>query len=143
MTFKVKRRPKVVTTKLQTDETFKIVAIPRKFPRGYIWITGMAVSKSDRALNDWMKRRNKRKNVIKLNTVPPKKRNYKTFWIAVNVIKKWIEELEEGDSIALRCEGVNSEQLFRIYKKWFEKHENIPWVISEEYKSFFFYKKRS
>ena len=106
MTFRVKRRPKVVTTKLQTDETFKIVAIPRKFPRGYIWITGMAVSKSDRALNDWMKRRNKRKNVIKLNTVPPKKRNYKTFW-------------------------------------WFEKHENIPWVISEEYKSFFFYKKRS
>ena len=112
MTFRVKRRPKVVTTKLQTDETFKIVAIPRKFPRGYIWITGMAVSKSDRALNDWMKRRNKRKNVIKLNTVPPKKRNYKTFWIAINIIKKWIEEIPEGDSLTLRC-GLKNTRIYR------------------------------
>ena len=95
------------------------------------------------SFNDWMKRRSKKKNVIKLNTLPPKKRNYKTFWIAVNVIKKWIEEIPEGDSLTLRCEGVNSEQLFRIYTKWFEKHENIPWVISEKHRSFFFYKKRT
>ena len=143
MISKVKRKPKVVTTKLQTGDIFKLVGIPHKFNNGYIWITGMAVSKSTRALNDWMKRRSKRKNVIKLNTLPPKKRNYKTFWIAVNVIKKWIEEIPEGDSLTLRCEGVNSEQLFRIYTKWFEKHENIPWVISEKHRSFFFYNKRT
>ena len=69
MTFKVKRRPKVVTTKLQTGDIFKLVGIPHKFNNGYIWITGMAVSKSNRALNDWMKRKHKRKNVIKLNTL--------------------------------------------------------------------------
>ena len=80
--------------------------------------------------------------LLNWNTLPPKKRNYKTFWIAVNVIKKWIEEIPEGDSLTLRCEGVNSEQLFRIYTKWFEKHENIPWVISEKHRSFFFYKKK-
>ena len=71
MISKVKRKPKVVTTKLQTGDIFKLVGIPHKFNNGYIWITGMAVSKSTRALNDWMKRRNKRKSVIKLNTLPP------------------------------------------------------------------------
>ena len=89
MISKVKRKPKVVTTKLQTGDIFKLVGIPHKFNNGYIWITGMAVSKSTRALNDWMK------------------------------------------------------QLLRIYTKWFEKHENIPWVISEKHRSFFFYKKRT
>tara|TARA_R100000231_G_scaffold4021_3_gene6928 strand:+ start:2886 stop:3317 length:432 start_codon:yes stop_codon:yes gene_type:complete len=143
MTFKVKRKSKILTTKLQTGEVFKLVGIPHKFEFGYIWITGMAVSKSTRALNDWMKRKHRRKNVMKLNTIPPKKRNYKTFWIAVNVIKQWMKEIPEGDALTLRCEGVNADQLFRIYTKWFEKHENIPWVISEEHKSFFFYKKRT
>ncbi len=143
MTSKLKRKTKIVTTKLQTGDIFKLVGIPHRFNNGYIWITGMAVSKSNRALNDWMKNKKRRKSVIKLNTLPPKKRNYKTFWIAVNVIKKWIDEIPEGDSLTLRCEGSKPDQLFRIYKKWFEKHESIPWVISEEYKSFFFYKKRN
>ena len=64
----------------------------------------MAVSKSTRALNDWMKRRNKRKSVIKLNTLPPKKRNYKTFTDSCKCNQEdWIEEIPEGDSLTLRC----------------------------------------
>ena len=54
--------------------------------------------------------------------------------------KKWIAEIPEGDCLVFRAEGAKADQLFRIYKKWFKTHENIPWVISEEHKSFFFYK---
>ena len=62
--------------------------------------------------------------------------------LAVNAAKDWIKEIPDGDVLVFRAEGAKADQLFRIYKKWFATHEDIPWVISEEHKSFFFYKKR-
>ena len=143
MTYRVKRKSKVITTKLSNGDRFKVIRRPFKFPTGgYFWLVGMVASKSNRALNDWIRERNKRKKVKKLNNSHPKKRDVKALRIAVNAAKDWIKEIPDGDSLVFRAEGAKADQLFRIYKKWFETHEDIPWVISEEHKSFFFYKKR-
>ena len=61
---------------------------------------------------------------------------------AMRYVRKWINEIPYGDSICLRCESVVPDKQFRIWKKWFETHEDSNWEISEEHKSFFIYKKR-
>lgn len=61
---------------------------------------------------------------------------------AMRYVRKWIEEIPAGDSICLRCESTAPDKQFRIWKKWFERREDPNWEISEEHKSFFFYKKR-
>ena len=144
MTYRVSRKKKIVTSKLSNGDNFKIVAVPFKLSNksGYVWMVGMAASKSVRCLNDWFNKRNRRKKVKKLNNHHPKKRDVKALRIAVNKAKDWTKEIPEGDALAFNAEGAKAEQLFRIYKKWFATHEDIPWVISEEHKSFFFYKKR-
>ena len=143
MTYRVRRKNKVITTKLSNGDRFKVIRRPFKFPTGgYFWLVGMVASKSNRALNDWIRERNKRKRVKKLNNSHPKKRDVKALRIAVNAAKDWIKEIPDGDSLVFRAEGAKADQLFRIYKKWFATHEDISWVISEEHKSFFFYKKR-
>jgi len=53
-----------------------------------------------------------------------------------------MNELPEGDSICMRCESAVPDKQFRVWKKWFTKHEDVRWEISEEHKSFFFYKSR-
>ena len=62
--------------------------------------------------------------------------------IAIRQVRQWLDEIPAGDSICLRCESPVPDKQFRVWKKWFETHENIDWEISEEHKSFFFYKKR-
>ena len=144
MTYRVTRKNKVITANLSNGDEFKVIARPFKFPNGgYFWLVAMVASKSKRAINDWIKERNDRKRVKKLNYYSPKKRDVKALRIAVNAAKTWIKEIPDGDSLVFRAEGAKADQLFRIYKKWFETHENIPWVVCEEYKSFFFYKKKT
>ena len=143
MTYRVSRKNKVITSKLPNGDRFKVIRRPFKFRTGgYLWLVAMVASKSNRALNDWIRERNKRKRVKKLNNFHPKKRDVKAFCIAGNAVKDWVKEIPEGDALVFRAEGAKADQLFRIYKKWFETHEEIPWVISEEHKSLFFYKKR-
>ena len=143
MTYRVRRKSKVITTELSNGDRFKVIRRPFKFPTGgYFWLVAMVASRSNRALNDWIRERNKRKRVKKLNNFHPKKRDVKALRIAVNAAKDWIKEIPDGDVLVFRAEGAKADQLFRIYKKWFATHEDIPWVISEEHKSFFFYKKR-
>ena len=61
---------------------------------------------------------------------------------AMRYVRKWMKEIPACDSICLRCESTVPDKQFRIWKKWFETREDINWEISEENKSFFFYKKR-
>ena len=61
--------------------------------------------------------------------------------IAIRQVRQWLDEIPFGDSVCLRCESTVSDKQFRVWKKWFETHEDIGWEISEEHKSFFFYKK--
>ena len=144
MTYKISRKNKVITCKLSNGDKFKVIRRPFKFPSGgWFWLVAMVASKSNRALNDWIRERNKRKRVKQLNYFHPRKRDVKALRIAVNAAKDWIKEIPDGDVLVFRAEGAKADQLFRIYKRWFKTHEDIPWVISEEHKSFFFYKKKN
>ena len=143
MTYRISRKNKVITSKLTNGDRFKVIRRPFKFRTGgYLWLVAMVASKSNRALNDWIRERNKRKRVKKLNNFHPKKRDVKAFCIAGNAVKDWVKEIPEGDALVFRAEGAKADQLFRLYKNWWTTHEDIPWLISEEHKSLFFYKKR-
>lgn len=60
--------------------------------------------------------------------------------IAIRQVRLWMLEIPGGDSISMRCESALPEKQFEVWKKWFIKHEDSRWEISEDYKSFFFYK---
>jgi hypothetical protein len=66
----------------------------------------------------------------------------KTQAIAIRQVRQWMKELPDGDSMCLRCESALPDKQFEVWKKWFLKHEDNRWEISDEYKSFFFYKSR-
>ena len=89
MTYRLTRKKKIIKDTLSNGDNFKVVACPSKFPKGgYLWLVSMAAAKSNRAINDWIKERNKRKRVKKLNYFHPKKRDVKALRIAVNAAKK-------------------------------------------------------
>ena len=60
--------------------------------------------------------------------------------IAIRKVREWIKEIPQGDSITLRCECALSNKQFKVWKRWFQRHENKQWTISDEHKSFFFYR---
>ncbi len=64
----------------------------------------------------------------------------KTQAIAIRQVRDWTKEIPIGDSITLRCESCVPDKQFKIWKKWFIKNESYQWEISDEHKSFFFYR---
>lgn len=67
---------------------------------------------------------------------------FKTQALAIRYVRQWMKEISIGDSIAIRCESGVPEKQFNIWKKWFQRHEDPTWEISDEYKSFFWYKSK-
>ena len=63
--------------------------------------------------------------------------------IAIRQVRQWMTEIPEGDSICMRCESALPDKQFRVWKKWFSKHEDVRWEVCDEYKSFFFYRPRN
>ncbi len=63
--------------------------------------------------------------------------------LAIRFLHDCISYIPRGDSLVLRCESALPDKQFRVWKRWFETHEDPAWEISEEYKSFFYYKKNS
>lgn len=59
---------------------------------------------------------------------------------AIRQLRQWITEIPGGDSICMRCESALPDKQFRVWKRWFKTHEDPRWLISDEHKSFFFYK---
>ena len=47
-----------------------------------------------------------------------------------------------GDSLTMRCESVVPDRQFKVWSRWFERHEDSRWQIIEEQKAFFFYRSR-
>jgi hypothetical protein len=68
---------------------------------------------------------------------------FKTQALAIRYVRKWMNEIPVGDSITLRCESGVPEKQFAIWKKWFERHEDSRWEISDEHKAFFWYKSQA
>ncbi len=111
-------------------------------PNGCVWLASLAVGKSMRQINDWMNLR-KKKSSRRLASSLTGKFGVKPQAIAILQVRKWVEELPEGDMLTLRCESAEPEKQFRVWKKWFSKYEDSRWEIKEEFKSFWFYKRTS
>jgi len=82
----------------------------------------------------------KKRSVSRLNSNLTGRFGPKTQAIAIRQVRQWVKDLPPGDSICMRCESALPDKQFRVWKKWFTKHEDVKWEISEEHKSFFFYK---
>lgn len=83
----------------------------------------------------------KKKSVSRLSSSLTGRVGLKSQAFAIQQLRKWKEELNTGESIAFICESVVSDKQFKIWKKWFERHEDKNWDILEKEKTFFFFKK--
>lgn len=109
-------------------------------PYGCVWLASLAVGKSRRQINDWLKRKTKRKNVRRLDSCLTGKHSNLSQAIGIQQVRRWVCELPPGDSIVLRCESAKPDKQFRVWKKWFQRWEDVRWEPSEEFRSFFYYK---
>jgi len=49
----------------------------------------------------------------------------KTQAIAIRLVRKWMTEIPPGDAILICCESVAADKQYRVWKKWFAKHEDL------------------
>ena len=141
MTYRIKKRKKVYTKSIGKGYLLKMRLLPWiHTSKGCVWLASLAVAKSHRQINDWMdKRKNARVRHLDMSLTGKIGNGVQA--IAIRQVRQWVSELPEGHSITLRCESALPEKQFRVWKKWFERHEDMCWEISKEHKSFFFYKK--
>lgn len=139
---RLRRRKKTGTIFFPQKMILKLRLIPWiRTGSSCIWLASMAMGKSMKQLNQWMQRR----STLRVRRLD--KSLTGTFGLgpqltAMRQVRQWLDEIPAGDSICLRCESTVPDKQFRVWKKWFEKHEDINWEISEEHKSFFFYKSK-
>jgi hypothetical protein len=109
---------------------------------GCVWLASFAAEKSRRQINDWLKRKTRKRRVRRLDSRLTGKYSNRIQAIGIQQVRQWMEELPPGDSITLRCESAKPDKQFRVWKKWFQRWEDARWDINEEFKSFFYYKSR-
>ena len=106
---------------------------------GVVWLASMALGKSMRQINDWMSRKeNRRRRLMDSSLIG--RDAMKPQLMVMYQIRKWMKEIPVGDSINLRCESALSDKQFRVWKKWFEKHEDPNWIANPKWKTLFFYR---
>ena len=139
MTLRTTRAKKVMITRIG-DHILKVRLTPWMYTDdGVIWLASMALGKSMRQINDWMNRKeNKRRRLMDSSLIG--KSAMKPQLKAMYQIRKWMKEIPVGDSINLRCESALSDKQFRVWKKWFEKHEDPNWIANPKWKTLFFYR---
>ena len=139
----IKRRKKVFTKHLPGNYLVVMRLLPwMRTPYGCAWLASLAVGKSRRQINDWLKRKTKRKNVRRLDSCLTGRHANLVQGIGVYKLRDWVRELPPGDSIALRCESAKPNKQFQVWKKWFQRKESVTWEANKEFKSFFYYKPR-
>ena len=142
MAFRTRRRKKTGKISLPTGIHVKVRLIPWiRTTSGCVWLASMAASKSQRQINDWLNRR-KSKRVRRLDTNLTGKTGNLTQAIAIRFTRQMQTWIPPGDSVAFRCESAKSDKQFRVWAKWFLKHEKDDWLIDEENKAFFFYREK-
>jgi hypothetical protein len=60
--------------------------------------------------------------------------------LAVRFMRECLTYIPVGDSLAMRCESAVPDRQFRVWSRWFQRHEDRRWQIIEDQKAFFFYK---
>jgi hypothetical protein len=137
----IKRHKKVFTKQLPGNYLVVMRLLPwMRTSHGCVWLASLAVGKSRRQINDWLKRKTKRKNVRRLASCLTGRHLNRIQAIGIQQVRQWMQELSPGDSITLRCESAKPDKQFRVWKKWFQRWEDSRWDINEEFKSFFYYK---
>jgi (p)ppGpp synthase/HD superfamily hydrolase len=140
---KIKQRKKVFTKHLDGGHLVVMRLLPwMRTENGCIWLASIAAGKSRRQINDWLKRKTRKKRVRHLDSRLTGKYSNRIQAIGIQQVRQWMEELPPGDSITLRCESAKPDKQFRVWKKWFQRWEDARWDINEEFKSFFYYKSR-
>jgi len=87
-----------------------------------------------------LRRKNKRVRRLDMNLTG--KAGNRAQILAVRFLRDCQEYIPKGDSLVIRCECVESDKQFRVWKKWFARREDSDWEVIEEDKSFFYYKSR-
>jgi hypothetical protein len=140
MTFRIKQRKKVFTVNIGRGYILKMRLLPWwRTTTGRVWIVSLAVSRSKRQINDWMNRKQSQR-VRRLDISLTGKIASKAQIIAVRQLREWVNELPYQHVIHLKCESALPDKQFQVWKKWFERRENMRWEINPDTKSFFFYK---
>ena len=140
---KMQRRKKVCTYHLPQNYLVVVRLIPWiQTKDGCVWLASFAAGKSRRQINDWLKRKTKKKRVRRLDSYLTGKHGNFIQGLGIYQLRSWVKELLPGDSISLRCESAKPDKQFRVWKKWFQTKESPEWDINEEFKSFFYYKPR-
>jgi hypothetical protein len=101
----------------------------------------MVVARSNRQASDWLNRRNnKRSRRLDINLTGKEGNLFQA--LAVRTLREWETQIPYGDSITFFCQSAKADKQFRVWKRWFMRHENMKWNIYEESKSFFFYRSK-
>jgi hypothetical protein len=137
---KTKRRKHVLTLRLEDGQYLKMRLLPwYKTGKSYVWLVSLAVSKSKRQLNDWLnKRTNKR--AAQLNNTLTGKVGPRTQAIAIRQLRIWVNTIPQNDCLTVVCESCASNKQFKIWRKWFTKHEDKSWIANAEFKYFLYCK---
>ena len=140
---KTKQRKKVFTKHLGGGHLVVMRLLPwMRTENGCIWLASIATGKSRRQINDWLKRKTKKRRVRRLDSHLTGRHSNRIQAIGIQQVRQWMQELPPGDSITLRCESAKPDKQFRVWKKWFQRWEDARWDINEEFKSFFYYKSK-
>ena len=140
---KIKQRKKVFTKHLGGGHLVVMRLLPwMRTENGCIWLASIATGKSRRQINDWLKRKTKKRRVRRLDSHLTGRHSNRIQVIGIQQVRQWMQELSPGDSITLRCESAKPDKQFRVWKKWFQRWEDPRWNINEEFKSFFYYKSK-
>jgi hypothetical protein len=140
---KICRRKKVSTYHLPQNYLVVVRLIPWiQTKDGCVWLASFAAGKSRRQINDWLKRKTKRKRVRHLDLHLTGRHGNFIQGLGVYQLRSWVNNLLPGDSLIMRCESANPDKQFRVWRKWFQRKEAAEWDINDEFKSFFYYKPR-
>jgi len=137
---KTKRRKQVLSICLEDGQYLKMRLLPwYKTGKSYVWLVSLAVSKSKRQLNDWLSKRNN-KRAAQLSKTLTGKVGPRTQAIAVRQLRNWVDVIPKNDLLIFVCESCVSDKQFKIWQKWFTKHEDKAWVANAEFKYFLYCK---
>ena len=105
-----------------------------------IWNFSIAVSRSNRQINDWNRgRRKKRANKLKSNRTGNV--GTKSLIEAARITRKCFVHIQKGDSIIFKCESSMRQKQLRVFKKWLIGREKLNWEYLQDFNIFFIYKK--
>jgi hypothetical protein len=105
-----------------------------------IWNFAIAVSRSNRQINDWNScRKNKRANKLKSNVTGNV--GSKSLIEAARITRKCFVHIQKGDSIIFKCESSIRQKQLRVFKKWLIGREKLNWEYLRDFNIFFIYKK--